>query len=104
MLPAERCRLCRLPEPGCGLKNAGLFTNIRASAYWPGTQHALSPFATLYFHLEDGFQDSEGKSVALYAVAARPGDVATTVPEPQSLVLALLTLGSTVVARKKRPA
>ena len=37
-----------------------------------------------------------------YAVAVRPGDVAAAVPEPQTLALALLALGATVVARRRR--
>ena len=51
-------------------------------------------------------QGFDVKSLALYALAVRPSDVAAPVPEPQTvaLVLALLALGATVVARRRRPA
>lgn len=38
----------------------------------------------------------------LYAVAARAGDVSASVAEPQTLALALLALGATVVVRRRR--
>jgi len=37
-----------------------------------------------------------------YALAVRPGDVAATVPEPQTLALALMALGAAMVGRSKR--
>ena len=44
-----------------------------------------------------------GKNSALYAAAVRPGDMAASVPKPQTLALTLLALGATVVARRRRP-
>ena len=37
-----------------------------------------------------GGQSNSAKGTALHAVAVRPGDVATAVPQPQTLALALL--------------
>jgi len=49
-----------------------------------------------------GNQNHDFGRVASYAVAARPGDVAAAVPEPQTLALVMLALGATMVLRKGR--
>ena len=86
------------------IANLALFSNVQSDAYWSGTEYAPFPSYAWYFVTVDGFQDRGGKNSALYAVAVRPGDVAASVPEPQTLALALLALGATVVARRRRPA
>ena len=72
--------------------------------YWSGTEFAPIPVDAWLFSTTNGFRINIGKVLALYAVAVRPGDVAASVPEPQTLALALLALGATVVARRRRPA
>ena len=72
--------------------------------YWSGTEFATIPFDAWVFSTTNGFRINIGKVLPLYAVAVRPGDVAASVPEPQTLALALLALGATVVARRRRPA
>jgi hypothetical protein len=86
------------------IANLALFSNVQSDIYWSGTEYAPGPDVAWGFFTVVGFQGDFGKDVALYAVAVRPGDVAASVPEPQTLALALLALGATVVARRRRPA
>jgi hypothetical protein len=86
------------------IANLALFSNVQQSTlYWSGTEYAPDPNFAWDFDPDFGFQSRDGsKGLALHAVAVRPGDVTTSVPEPQTLALALLALGATVVARKRR--
>ena len=89
-----------------GSSLAGLqaqFDGVQSNVYWSGTEYAPVPSSAWYFYTFNGLQSDFGKYFALYAVAVRPGDVAASVPEPQTLALALLALGATVVARRRRP-
>lgn len=76
------------------------FTDVRVFGYWTGTEVVPGDTARLFSPITGtqnvGFQQTE-----LYAVAVRSGGVATPVPEPQTLALALLALGASVVARKR---
>jgi len=82
-----------------------LFSNVQSDYFWSGTEYAPLPGRAWYFHTGFGSQGHiRSKGWALSAVAVRPGDVAASVPEPQTLALALLALGATVVARRRRPA
>ena len=83
--------------------NLALFSNVHSSVYWSGTEYAPNRDGAWLFGTGLGIQYRDLKSIALYAVAVRPGDVAAPVPEPQTLALALLALGATVVARRRRP-
>ena len=80
------------------------FLDVQSDAYWSGTEYAQFPARAWYFSSFDGPQYIFDKDFAMYAVAVRPGDVAASVPEPQTLALVLLALGATVVARRRRPA
>ena len=84
------------------IANLALFSNVQSVGYWSGTGFAPGPDRAWVFYANVGGQGL-GESDALYAVAVRPGDVAASVPEPQTLALALLALGATVVARRRRP-
>ena len=86
------------------IANLALFSNVQSFSYWSGTGYAPNPSGAWRFSTVFGLQGFAGKGVALYAVAVRPGDVAAAVPEPQTLALALVALGATVVARRRRPA
>ncbi len=103
----------RLPEIGeyadlwtdVGSSLSGLqskFTGVQSCFYWSGTEYAQSPLAAWFFSTCGGLQYLDFNTVALYAVAVRPGNVTASVPEPQTLALALLALGATVVARRRR--
>ena len=86
---------------GSNAANLALFTNVQSDGYWSGTEYAPVPGRAWGFGTSGGLQGHAGKNLALYAVAVRPGDVAASVPEPQTLALALLALGATVVARRR---
>ena len=88
---------------GSNAANLALFTNVQSRLYWSSTSFAVNPNSAWFFGTYDGSQGSTAKVNAVYAVAVRPGDVAASVPEPQTLALALLALGATVVARRRRP-
>ena len=86
------------------IANLALFSNVQPYFYWSGTEYAPDPDYALGFYTDFGFQRHDYKGFALYAVAVRPGDVATSVPEPQTLALALLALSATMmVVRRRRP-
>jgi hypothetical protein len=87
------------------MANLALFSNVQSGVYWSGTEYAPDLNGAWYFFSNAGYQSlgGSGKSTAMYAVAVRDGDVAASVPEPQTLALALLALGATVVARRRRP-
>ena len=86
------------------IANLALFSNVQSDFYWSGTEYAPNPAAGAWlFITSDGLQYPSRKDGALSAVAVRPGDVAASVPEPQTLALVLLALGATVVARRRRP-
>ncbi len=85
------------------IANLALFSNVQSASYWSGTEYAPVLGSALYFGTFNGSQGAGLKNNAVYAVAVRPGDVAASVPEPQTLALALLALGATAVARRRRP-
>ncbi len=79
------------------------FDGVQSGLYWSSTGFAPAPDLAMYFDTLSGSQNLAGTDIRLYAVAVRPGDVDASVPEPQTLALALLALGATVVARRRRP-
>ena len=85
------------------IANLALFSNVQSVHYWSGTEYAPDSGFAWAFSTITGRQGTGIKGIARYAVAVRPGDVTAPVPEPQTLALALLALGATVVARRRRP-
>jgi hypothetical protein len=79
------------------------FTNVQPRFYWSGTEVAPG-ISAWFFRPESGNQGGGSLSNQFFAVAVRPGGVAASVPEPQTLALALLALGAMVVARRSRTA
>jgi hypothetical protein len=101
---ANESVLNQLGDTAEQIANLALFSNVQSYAYWSGTEHAPNPAFAWDFRTFDGSQGFDHKSGALYAVAVRPGDVVTaSVPEPQTLALALLALGATGAASRRRP-
>ena len=84
------------------IANLALFSNVQSRVYWSGTEYAPPSVDAWAFNTSAGAQTHSPKIRFSYAVAVRPGDVAAAVPEPQTLALALLALGATVVARRRR--
>jgi hypothetical protein len=78
------------------------FTNVQPVLYWSGTEFSPGIFAW-YFNPGNGLPFLNFQGDQFSAVAVRPGDVAASVPEPQTLALALLAFGAMVVARRRRP-
>jgi len=76
------------------------FTNVQSAGYLSGTE--VAPGVVRAFQAFTGRQGNFFNDSWLYAVAVRPGDVTASVPEPQTLALALLALSATVVARRRR--
>ena len=100
---ANESVLNQLGDTAEQIANLALFSNVRFGDYWSGTGSAPGPSSAWNFSTLVGYQGFVAKSNAWYAVAVRPGDVAARVPEPQTLALALLALGATVVTRRRRP-
>ena len=77
------------------------FVDVQPDVYWSGTE--ISSGFNAWFFIPGFGGQSYGVEVSrFFAVAVRPGDVTAPVPEPQTLALALLALGATVVARRRR--
>ncbi len=92
------------------LANLALFSANQAylpSQHWSGTEYAPSPSDAWVFGSFGGqnlsLKDVERSGVAVVAMAVRSGDVVASVAEPQTLALALLALGATVMARRRLP-
>ncbi len=76
--------------------------NVSSGGYdWFGTEYAPDP-AQRHFCSAYGYQGDFDKDDRWYAMAVRPGDVAASMPEPQTL--APMALGATLVVRRRRPA
>ena len=75
-----------------GLNLVNEFSNVQAVGYWSrsGVGSCCAKWA---FNPASGIQFPNDPIGAAFAVAVRPGDVTTRVPEPQTLALALLALG-----------
>lgn len=89
-----------------GSSLAGLqaqFDGVQRALYWSSTESAAFPDFAWFFLTTNSSQVAALQLDTRYAVAVRPGDVAASVPEPQTLALVLMALGAAVVARKRRP-
>lgn len=76
------------------------FVNVQTGRYWSGTEDGPGVVAW-YFRPDVGLQRNGDELNGHFAVAVRPADVTAAVPEPQTLLLALLALGAALVARPR---
>ena len=89
-------------QSGWGLSNTGPFSKMQSDYYWSGTEYAPVTANIWNFDVDSGLQHFGYRFYnEWYAVAVHPGDVAA-VPEPQSVVLALLGLAVLWVVRRRR--
>jgi hypothetical protein len=84
-----------------GLQNQ--FDGVLEVFYWSRTEESAGSTAWTFFPFINNGGDDVTQSVTHHAVAVRSGDVVVaSVPEPQTLALALLALGATGVASRAR--
>ncbi len=75
---------------GTNAANLALFSNVQSFDYWSGTEYAPDTAFAWNFSTLIGHQNFDPKGLGLHAVAVRPGDVPTVVPEPMTVALVLL--------------
>jgi len=91
---------CSQTQSGWGLTNSGDFKNYSQYQYWSNI--GLDPSNAWMFETVYGGQSYSWKGNGFYAMAVRPGDVLSPVPEPQAFVLMLLGIGFVVVRRRSK--
>jgi hypothetical protein len=93
-------------QPGWGLSNTGDFVNLHEYFYWIGTPYGPGGVFGWYYYTPTIYQAYGVKTLGMYAMAVRDGDVAptqvTVVPEPATGLLMPLGLGGLTAARGRR--
>ncbi len=87
------------PQLGWGLSNTGLFTNLEASVYWPGTEYTPSSSSVWGISFYYGSQDASNQNEVFNAWAVREMEV---VPEPTTIALLDIGLAGLVGAEVRR--
>jgi len=86
------------PQSGWGLFNTGPFTNLRAYAYWSGTEEPGTSSAW-FFDFTNGNQSTSLKPNGFLALAVSPGDVGAV---PEADTWAMLLAGLALVGAATR--
>ncbi|MDH5641907.1 MAG: DUF1566 domain-containing protein [Nitrospira sp.] len=84
-----------------GDPDLALFSNLQPSWYWSGTEYAPATNGAWFFYFPSGGQGADLKSSDLFALAVRPGERSTAVPEPATGLLLGAGLAGMVVWRKR---
>jgi len=80
-----------------------LFSNIQPAGYWSSTIQA--GFGDVWhYYAGNGYQWFQSPASPLLTIAVRSGDVASSVPEPATLALAIVALLGTAAVRERRAA
>lgn len=77
--------------------NSGDFVNL-GGYYWTSSSE---PYWQIYFQTFQGYQSSAQDNVLMHVMAVRSGDVAASVPVPQTLALVLTALCGLAVVRRR---
>src|SRR3989338_747190 len=89
-------------QPGWSLTKIGGFQNLQQLGWYvSGTEYSANPSNVWGFTLYEGVQFNLSKNQSVYAMAVRPGDVSTAVPEPATLLLLGSGLAGLAVCRKR---
>lgn len=91
---------CSSFSPYC-LTNTGDFQNMQAYDYWSGTESSSDNYSVWHFNFANGYQGVNFEYFTNYAMAVRPGDVSTSVPEPATMFLLGSGLAWMAVLRKR---
>jgi hypothetical protein len=90
-------------QPGYGLVSTGDFQNLQANYYWSGLEYAPNTSNAWLLSTADGAQGSLDKTLSLYALAVRSGDVAVAaVPIPAAAWLMASGIGALGAAARRR--
>lgn len=86
---------------GTNTVNLALFRNLKTNNYWTGTQW-FNPRYAWTFDNGFGYQAGGDAMYEWFAVAVRDGDVASSVPEPSSVLLMAVGFGVFQVVFSRR--
>jgi hypothetical protein len=91
------------PQVGWGLTNVGSFQNMQSFVYWLGAEYSPGSDSAWNFATANGYQGGNIKTLQLSAMAVRPGDVLSPVPEPETYAMLLAGLGLIgAIGRRRR--
>ena len=79
------------------------FDGVQPAGYWSSTAYPDASGEAWRFNAFFGDSAHPPQRNLLNAVAVRSGDVADSVPEPQTLALVIVALGVGALARRRRP-
>ncbi len=96
-------RYVTLGNSGLVLQEAGPFLGLAGGQYWTSTTVESDSSVAWVLDFTNGAQGRATKLGWVYAWAVHDGDVLATVPEPHSLALVLLALGTGLLVTKRDP-
>jgi hypothetical protein len=89
-------------EPGWGLINKGLFTNLQPFYYWSSTEMPGDPERAWGFDFNEGYPFVDYKTYPMYALEVHEGNIgATHTPIPGAVFLFAPGLVGLAILRKK---